>query len=554
MLAPCLLLLCCAAPPPSPAAPRAASKPQVRAAEPARQPAPAAGLESRVVRAALFKNGLAFVRREASVELSAREVQLQPLPAPVHGTFWIAADPSRLELASVVARRSVRRELRPAVSIDELLRANVGRRLTLVFSEKESLTGTVAAMPELEPDEIEPMSRGYYPTPPAGNLLLLETEDGTMALSPAAVMRVAAEGGLEREYERASPAAELSLAWSPQGEGTATLSIQYLVRGLTWVPSYAIDISEEKTALLTAKAEVIDEVEDLEGATLEFVTGFPNLQFAHVADPLALRGDLDAFLAALGQQAAAAGGVMMQQAVFSNVARGELDSAGFPVAGPPGEGAAVEDLFFYERKDVTLARGERGLYPLFTVRVPYEHLYEWEIPDTVGERPDRSEEAPEQEEIWHSLRLTNDTTLPWTTAPAMTMKSGNLLGQDTLSYAAVGARTTVRITRAVDVQGEQTELEIARERGAATFYGNSYDKVTVKGDLRATNHKREPVRLEIRKRIQGEVSKNPQEAQVVALAEGLRRVNPNTRLTWSLPLEPGKTTEISYEYTLFVRP
>ncbi len=554
MLAPLLLLLSCAAPASAPAASPAQSGARSQATEPAAKAEPAPELRSRVVRAALFKNGLAFVRREASVELSQREVLLEALPAPVHGTFWIAADPSRLECSSAVARRSETRELAPALSVEELLRANVGRRVTLHLGDEESLTGTLAAMPEPDPSEPEPAPRGYYPPPPTGSLLLLDTEDGTAALAPGSVQRVSAEGGLKREYERRNAAVALSLALVPKGEGTATLSIQYLVRGLTWVPSYAIDISEDRKALLTAKAEVIDEVEDLQGAALEFITGFPNLQFAHVADPIALRGDLDAFLAALGQSPGTAGPLVAQQAVFSNVARGDSESASFPVAGPPAEGAVVEDLFFYERKDVTLKRGERGLYPLFTVRVPYEHLYEWEIADTVGEHPNRPQELPEQEEIWHSLRLTNDTSLPWTTAPAMTMKGGSLLGQDTLSYAAVGARTTVRITRAVDVQGEQSELEIARERGAASFYGSSFDKVTVKGDLRATNHKREAVRLEIRKRIQGEVTKNPQEAKVVALAEGLRKVNPNTRLTWSVLLEPGKTTEIGYEYTLYVRP
>jgi hypothetical protein len=267
-----------------------------------------------------------------------------------------------------------------------------------------------------------------------------------------------------------------------------------------------------------------------------------------------MRGDMDAFFNALAQGTDSQEHAVMRQSVMSNVAvRGE--AAAFPVAGAPGEGAAIEDLFFYERKGVDLERGARGLYPLFSARVPYEHLYEWEIADTVDARDTRRQpDEPTQEEVWHSVRLTNDAGLPWTTAPAMTMKDGSLLGQDTLHYTANGAKTDVRITRAVDVQGEQTEYEIARERNAAQFYGNSYDKVTVKGELSATNHKREAVRLEITKRIQGEVTKNPEQAKVAATAKGLRRVNPNLTLTWSVPIEAGATRQIGYEYTLFVRP
>ena len=79
----------------------------------------------------------------------------------------------------------------------------------------------------------------------------------------------------------------------------------------------------------------------------------------------------------------------------------------------------------------------------------------------------------------------------------MTVKAGNILGQDTLRYTAVGAKATVRITRALDVQGEQNEYEVGRERNSAQFYGSSYDKVTVRGELRVTNFKREPLKLEI---------------------------------------------------------
>jgi hypothetical protein len=513
---------------------------------------PAAELASTVRSAALFKNGLAFVLREARVEGGARAATLGTLPVPAHGTFWIATDPVRLELVSAVARRSVLGERKPAVTLEQLLRANVGRELTLFLGDDQSLTGTLLAMPEPEPVVVDDSNR-WRPLP-TGTLLLLDTGSSTAALSPGSVQRVSATGELAREYEERSPGAALELALTPKADGPNTLSILYLVRGLTWAPSYAIDISAEGTAVLTAKAEVINDVEQLDGATLQFVTGFPNLQFAHVIDPLAMRGDMEAFFTALGLEPGSGVSSVARQAVMSNVAWSSSSESGrFPVAGAPAEGAAVEDLFFYERKDVMLARGTRGLYPLFSARVPYEHLYEWEIADTV-EAQQRSDVQSPEEEVWHSVRLTNDAGLPWTTAPAMTMKDGNLLGQDTLHYTASGTKADVRITRAVDVQGEQTEFEIARERNAANFYGYAYDKVTVQGALRATNHKREAVRLEITKRIQGEVTKNREQAQIVATAKGLRRVNPNLTLTWSVPIEAGATREIGYEYTLFVRP
>ncbi|HUF75473.1 MAG TPA: hypothetical protein VMM35_04310, partial [Longimicrobiales bacterium] len=399
-------------------------------------------------------------------------------------------------------------------------------------------------------------ARSYVPPYPVYGLVILETEDGTVALGISQVKRVASAGeeDLAREFDRPREAVSLSLELTPRGEQPAALSILYVERGLAWAPSYAIDVSNEAEALLTAKAEIINEAEDLEGATVDFVTGFPNLQFSHVIDPIAMQGNLDAFLASLGQSAEP-GAAMASQRVMANVARaGDFGEESFPIAGPPGEGEAVGDLFFYEQKGVSLKRGERGLYPLFSVRVPSEHLYQWEIARVPEPYYPQGNVRPEdeEEEIWHSVRLTNTSSVPWTTAPAMTLEDGRLLGQDRLSYAAVGAKTTVRITRAVDVQGEQAEYEVTRERQAARFDGSSYDRITVRGEIRATNRKRESVRLEITKHIQGEVTKNPDEASVATLAERLRRVNPTQRLTWTIPLEPGAARTLTFEYTVFV--
>ena len=505
--------------------------------------------------AALFKNGLAFVQRTGSAPPDSAQARIDALPVPTHGTFWVTAANGAPALVAAIARKTERVERVAATNMMELLQANVGRKLTLFLGEKETLAGTLVSMPEPRPVEPEEIPRYGYMPQPIHSLLIFDTENSTTALEPSRVSRIAAaSGALNREFELRRPGASLTLEFAAASKTPAPFELRYLERGLTWVPSYSIDISEEGKAMLSAKAEVIDEAEVLEGATLQFVTGYPNLKFAHVADPLALRGDLEAFLNALGGTDSTQRSQVLSQSITSNSLYNDPGAATLPVAQDAAQGG-VEDLFLYEQRDVTLARGERGLYPLFSKRVPCEHVYEWEIAETMLDRRQRDGEGrePPQEEIWHSLRLTNDSGLPWTTAPAMTQKGGNILGQDTLRYAAVGAKTTVRITRALDIQGEQSENEIARSRDAAKFNGSSYDLVTVHGELRVTNYKREAVKLEIRRRITGEVTKNPGKADVLALAEGLRQVNPNTRMSWSVALEAGKPTTIEYEYTLYVR-
>ncbi len=511
-------------------------------------------VSTRVRSAALFKNGLAFTRRTGVLVPGAIEQRLDALPVPAHGSFWIATDPAGVRLVAARARNTTLAERKPALDLTQILRANVGRKLSFFLGEKDIVVGTLLAMPEPPGGEVDPDPRPYgYRPPPAGALMIVETEEhATIALDPHDVRRVvAAAGALELEYGRTRAASELALTLAAPAAAGSALELCYLEHGLSWAPSYSIELGDDGKALLSAQAEVFDEVEDLSGATLHFVTGFPNLAFAHVVDPIALQGDLDAFLAALGEGPLRSTPQVASQA-FSNVLEAR-SSARFPVNGPPPEGSALEDLFFYEVKDVALARGERGLFPLFTARVAAESYFAWDVPDSLdGSTRDRNAE-PRTPEIWHCVRLANDSGLPWTSAPAMSLKAGRLLGQDTLAYTAVGAKARVRITRAVDVQGDASEVEVSRERNAAQFQGWSWDRVHVRGDLRVTNYKREAVQLEIEKRLHGEVQETPVGASLESELDGLSSVNPSRRIRWKLAVDAGRTASLGYEYTLFVR-
>ncbi len=223
-------------------------------------------------------------------------------------------------------------------------------------------------------------------------------------------------------------------------------------------------------------------------------------------------------------------------------------------------GVALEDLFLYPLQSVTLARGERGYYPLFETAVPCEEFYRWEIPDFIGAQAERygpPEERQREEEqvtqVWHSIRLTNTTSLPWTTAPAEIMKEGQILSQDLLGYTAPGAKTTVKITQAASVKAEQEEFETQRERGVVELYGWHYDRVTLEGHLRVRNYQQKAISLEVVKHLTGEVSETSPQAEVARLARGLRAINPQSSLTWKVSLEAGAEQEFTYKFQVLLR-
>lgn len=230
-----------------------------------------------------------------------------------------------------------------------------------------------------------------------------------------------------------------------------------------------------------------------------------------------------------------------------------------PEYGAAEAGKVAEDLFLYPVENVRLKKGQVGYLPLFTESVPYKHIYQWKIPDYVNEEERysydrrREQEREPDEEVWHCLRLENTTKVPWTTAPAETVKEGLILGQDTLKYTPAQGEMTLRITRAMSVKAEQLELETERKRDAAQLYGYHYDLITVEGKLSVTNFQPKAITLEITKTLSGEVKSSQPKAKIETLARGLRRMNAVKKLTWTIQLKPGEQKQLGYTYEVYVR-
>jgi hypothetical protein len=294
----------------------------------------------------------------------------------------------------------------------------------------------------------------------------------------------------------------------------------------------------------------------LKQTDVELIAGFPHLQFGHVPSPFSLT-PLEQVLEQLRRR-----GRRDEPAVLSNVltqrvgfaARPVAPAVSLPAAAVMGE--AAEDLYFYRLPQVSLKKGERGYYPLFAGRVPYEHLYTWDIPDYIDEQNRyRDEQSEKLQIVWHALKLTNTTGNPWTTAAAMTIQDGRVLGQDTVRYTPPRASTELKITQAVAIDAQQNEYEIERRRNAANYHGRSYDLVTIKGELAVTNYKDQPIALKTTKALSGEVHGADGDPEIVKLARGLRQVNPRSQLVWQIDVPPGRdeTVQITYTYQVYTR-
>lgn len=525
--------------------------------------------EARHTRVALFKNGLAVVETRVTLRPGDGEREYRvPLPPARFGSFWMQW-PDHLAIEDVHSTRKLGEERVVAVTVRDMLRASVGADVSVRVGD-DWHQGKLLPIPQRDPQRPEqpsphdPWRSAIVPGAGMSDVVMIQSPEGEVTVLPLSSVTQVRLKDVPADLTVGEPKWEDVLAFTTKRVGEAAADaprevvMHYLVQGLAWSPSYTVDISDDKLARVSAKAEIVNDFDDLAGVAGELVAGYPHLTSAHVPAAMSLQ-PMDALLAQLREAAS-----MTHLAVTGNVAGGYLAQRAeyAPAAGRPSMpttpvgGEASEDLFFFKLDDLTLAQHDRLYHPLFAAEVPYTHCYTWDVPNYIDEQQGYQQQPAEAEQVvWHAVRLTNTTGQPWTTAPGMTVKDGRVLGQDAVSYTPPGGETDLRITQAVSIKGEQSEHEVERTRNAAQFYGYNYDRVTVAGELMVTNFRDGPVTVQITKTVSGEVESAERDPEIVKLAKGLRRVNPTSKLTWNVEVRPGQehAVKVPYRYSVYVR-
>lgn len=507
---------------------------------------------------AVFKNGVGMFVEDGEADISSVSpyVWTGVVPSVSHGSLWILTYDKETRVDEVVASKEDL--VREAVTLAEQLQANVGKKVKMMLGDKE-ISGTIQSLPV--PDKKTPPPQyGYYNPPDAPSVVNIKTDKGLVALLVSSISMTEFQEDYNKMVTIKEGAKKLRLKVTTS-KPSVKIGMSYLQKGITWAPSYLVDISDAKKAKIMMSATVVNDAEDFKGTDMFFVVGFPHFLFQDVVSPLALDADVGQFLSALTNRgstgyAGPMGNVAAQSMAYSEAAP-PVSSPSYSASSAGNlSGETAEDLFFYEMKNVTLKKGERAYYTVFSGDADYKHIYEWNIPETALSSSSSYNSAPSaevQEEVWHSLKLTNASAVPWTTAPAMTVLNFKALGQDVLNYTPKGASSNLKITLAPDIKVKRTENEKERKHDALSLYGYTYDLVTVEGKLTLKNFKNQSVTMNVTKMVSGELSSVSDNGKIEKLAEALKSVNPSSRITWEFPLKAGEEKNIAYSYKIYIR-
>jgi hypothetical protein len=521
-------------------------------------------LNTKAKRIAVFKNGLGFFMREGTATLNDGWGITEYVPNASLGSLWISSMDKEAFLEEVIGfKEDIRRSVE-AISIEELLVSNIGKRVKIAYGDK-MIEGTIRSVPGTrEPDrEDRPRTdynRNVYDPglqSKLASIVIIDTDDGEVVLNKGNISKVEFPKDFSAKYLSKEKAKRIKFkVGTPKKE--ARLSLSYLQKGISWVPSYLVNIEDPKRARITMQATLINDAEDSENVDIFFVVGYPNFLYADVLSPMALEESITQFMQGLRregrQDVSGMQAITRQRADFRD--SGTLSNLDYGYeAMKEVPGTVEEDLFLYNKKNVSTRKGERAYYHIFFDEVDYQHIYEWEIPDTINVDPrgyQRTEqERKDRENVWHSIKLTNATNYPWTTSPAFVVSGWRPLSQDTINYTPKNAKTNLKLTVATDVKHDRHEYEIDRQRDVR-LYTHSYDLVTVKGELHIKNHKDKEISMEVKKRLTGEVIEVSHNGRIEKIAEGLRGVNQNSAISWEIPLKAGEEVDVAYKYKVYI--
>jgi hypothetical protein len=548
-------------------------------------------------RVVVFKNGYAlFVKRAVGSADETGMVHTTVVPdAAVLGTVWALAerDASILNMTAEWIEEDARRELTPCVSMVELLRANVGRKVELELPEERRISAEIIEILEYEPDAVEPppspqppVARHLLSPVPApapavhgGNLVAVATrEGGRLVLGVAAIRSISGPDlitEMEREVRAATRSKRLSIAYGRSAAGRqVSLRLFYFTPSVRWIPTYRISGDLESSARLALQGEILNEAEPIDAAALDLVVGVPNFRFNEVVSPLSLERTLRQTL----RETAPA---IMGQGALSNVATQRMTewraAPGEPAAAVEGlpelSMAGEQDLFVYSVPTFTLAKGGRATVALWQNEVPLRHLYTLDL-DIVrhgrsGGRasrqsgmPDLGDASPlrlERRQVWHQLELTNDGDVPWTTGAALLMRDALPLGQELLTYTSIGGETLVPVTVAVDVRAGHEEKEIERQPDAIVVSGTRFTLVRKAGTITLTNYRTESSRIRVRASFGGRAEAASDEGRIVIndfragdWEQQHYMINQHSDIEWELDLAAGAEKTLTYESSFYV--
>jgi hypothetical protein len=485
----------------------------------------------------LFKNGTAMVIREGSTPVR-KGVAVLPVPDNLlYGTYFLGSTKDN-GIKHLTVRNDTIKKSEKATQIWQLLAGNIGKTATLNISPLQrvdrAITGKIIDYNQQSSTVSIKQDNGKIATLNSMDVYMVEfVDESTKTYLADSIHRM--------------------ISITPQSS-TESLSLQevYLQSGINWIPSYFLKLKDAKVARLEMKATLENATNDImTDAETELIVGAPQMTNSGKPDPMTYD-----YLTVDESPVAASEGLysnnMMQKSARMNVM---ADASGAFTQNFATEGEKNADMYIYKIGKVSLDKNTKGVYPIFAGAVDYKDKYEGSIPDNTNYFYNRVPMADDATfDVFHSLEIKNNTTVPLTTAPVTIINDKDqFMAQDHIKYTPVGGSSVIRLSKAVDIILKNNEEEGSRTDNAKKVGKQLFSSIILKGTVNVENYQDKEVTLSLTKAVNGGVLAVDNNGKTTR-RKNYSNINPFSEIKWEIKLAPNQKTALTYQYEVFFNP
>ena len=325
-------------------------------------------------------------------------------------------------------------------------------------------------------------------------------------------------------------------------EKSVPVNLTYFQKGIAWLPNYHLQLLGDNKAKLSLKASILNEIEDLQDVTVDFVMGIPS--FSTVKEPLFSNQSLEGFMGDIEhppkfRTSYGSRSIVEAERGGRNVGHSyNTHEEGVGIAGD----LSGEDQFAYTRAKLNVPKGSRMLIHLLDTEITYEDIYSVQLKKSFSRGSGNNI-------VWHSIKFKNNSGLPLPTGTIAFIKQEediiSPISQNKLDFVPAGLFGGVRMTQVPDITVFDTEKSIQVEEKA----GQKAKLYTVEAILSISNFKRRAVTLEVNQKIEGELLSSSDPWTIKAL--GIQQKLPQKQsheVRWKIPLQAGEQKKLIYSF------
>ena len=486
----------------------------------------------------IFKNGQSFVIKKGSVKTTNRSYLLTDTPNALFGTLWFNSSNAKIaQITSKLDSVSTTNEVQ-ASNFAQLLYANIGKQVVITTSDDKTYKGIVESFDS-----------------PESPIAIIKTTTNWVSIAPSLIKNI------EFDYKPLTVAKLVTKENKPvfdiqfDNNGTHELEMMYLQDGLSWTPTYLLELVSETTAQIKLQAELTNNTENISNSDVNLVVGVPNFKYAN--QPATLLSFLAQIEPRYSNGSSSGSRLFSQQ--FSNAYGGDVMMAEPAMVEVDDQSTATGDFYFYSIKNLTLPKNGRGSYTLFENTINIKHIYECLLSANQKNNDNYSSSysfEPVVSDVYHTIQIENKTKNPFTTGSVMIVdqKTQRPLVEDMLKYTAINQNSSIKLTTSPDIRVKEQENVIKTQEQEKKVNGYTYTLLTIESEVTITNSKNENVAMSLKRVLDGKIQKATIKYNSYQLPNTDRyNLNPIDNIAFDTEVKAGQSLKFTYTYQKYVR-